>query len=566
MLENFYAKNSSYSLPKIKDYKLIKTIKLQEYPLYPSIGIYKNKTGDKIVVKSLQHRFKNAGYYQLHNEFKVMKYLLENIANKNITVPRPIKIIEENRRITMFYRYINAKSLQSHPINKTQIILQNILTELEKINIKPIKNSVENRSKFVIGISFPIYLIILLLKDPKNLKKYIFAFYNFYINYMFDIFQPANYVFSHRDLHLDNVLVNLNKVFLIDPEVAVIAQGGTDQVILERNTFELFGDRTNDLFTVFNTTNSRSINYLRLYYSLQMMAIRGKKDEDFLSSQKYFNFLIKNKVVKKEKSEIYFLNIVYALLFHILVNLDKLFLFRATRKKLIFCYHSIDESKWGYSLSSKVFRKQIGYLLKNTKIVPLSNLLSSSKNGTSITFDDGYETIFTKAFPLLKKLNVKATVFILSDFNNPSRQELDNNFKLMTIDQIKILHSNGWEIGSHSSTHAALLRLSDKELYNEIVGSKERLEKLLGIRIKYFAYPKGKYDNRIIRFVQKAGYEWAFTVDGGLIDLRKNYQVTRLLIENNTDMFKFRIAVSDLGLYLSGIQIKIFKLKERIYG
>jgi peptidoglycan/xylan/chitin deacetylase (PgdA/CDA1 family) len=68
----------------------------------------------------------------------------------------------------------------------------------------------------------------------------------------------------------------------------------------------------------------------------------------------------------------------------------------------------------------------------------------------------------------------------------------------------------GMTIGSHSRSHPYLTRISDPtKLWNEIVGSKERLEKELSAAVTEFAYPFGQYDPTIVAMVEKAGYKSA---------------------------------------------------------
>ena len=132
----------------------------------------------------------------------------------------------------------------------------------------------------------------------------------------------------------------------------------------------------------------------------------------------------------------------------------------------------------------------------------------------SISFDDGYENVFTNAFPILKNLGLTATVFIVGDKKNVNRKELDNELPLLNIEQIKILKQNGWEIGYHTKTHSNLSLMSNSELLEEIVTSKKNLEKKLGFSIKYFAYPRGIFNEQILDYVKKGQYEGALSAFG----------------------------------------------------
>ena len=65
------------------------------------------------------------------------------------------------------------------------------------------------------------------------------------------------------------------------------------------------------------------------------------------------------------------------------------------------------------------------------------------------------------------------------------------------------------EIGSHCVTHGALTTMNSGEQLYEITSSKQRLESILGYRIKSLAYPHGEFDREICEMTREAGYDWA---------------------------------------------------------
>jgi len=80
-----------------------------------------------------------------------------------------------------------------------------------------------------------------------------------------------------------------------------------------------------------------------------------------------------------------------------------------------------------------------------------------------------------------------------------------------------------FDIGAHTVTHPEdLKKLSDKEAFEEIYESKVRLEKILGRPVKRFAYPGGRYDERIKELVRKAGFTEARTTQSGSIEFPKD--------------------------------------------
>ena len=87
---------------------------------------------------------------------------------------------------------------------------------------------------------------------------------------------------------------------------------------------------------------------------------------------------------------------------------------------------------------------------------------------------------------------------------------------MMTWDELKQLHAEGHEIGSHSRTHAILPLVSDAQLADEVAGSRMQLRERLGFEIESFCYPNGDCDGRVAAAVERAGYRHAVTTRYGI--------------------------------------------------
>jgi peptidoglycan/xylan/chitin deacetylase (PgdA/CDA1 family) len=88
----------------------------------------------------------------------------------------------------------------------------------------------------------------------------------------------------------------------------------------------------------------------------------------------------------------------------------------------------------------------------------------------------------------------------------PVRPDWDG---LMSWDELALLVRSGHEVGSHSLSHALLTQIGDGELEREVRGSREALEKRLGIEVESFCYPNGDWDARAAAAVERAGYRQA---------------------------------------------------------
>ena len=112
-------------------------------------------------------------------------------------------------------------------------------------------------------------------------------------------------------------------------------------------------------------------------------------------------------------------------------------------------------------------------------------------NAVYITFDDGYEDNYTYAFPLMKKYNIKATIFIITDLIG-EKGYLNEN-------QIKEMVSSGLvSFQCHTSSHANLTLLDESTLYRELTESKRKLESITNQPVTAISYPYGKFNGKVI--------------------------------------------------------------------
>jgi peptidoglycan/xylan/chitin deacetylase (PgdA/CDA1 family) len=138
-----------------------------------------------------------------------------------------------------------------------------------------------------------------------------------------------------------------------------------------------------------------------------------------------------------------------------------------------------------------------------------------------LTFDDGFLGVYEHAAPVLAALNWPATVFLVSkligkqdtwcESHNPSGA----TYPLMDASHIEQLRSQGLSFQSHTRCHTDLPTLADEALRDQLAGSREDLQSLLGCAVDYLAYPYGRYDERVLRETQLAGYLGAFSVQPG---------------------------------------------------
>ncbi len=195
------------------------------------------------------------------------------------------------------------------------------------------------------------------------------------------------------------------------------------------------------------------------------------------------------------------------------------------------------------TVSVDAFEKQMSFLKKHHYNVVALEAVKGYVSGKKIipgrtialTFDDGYKDNYTYAFPVLKKYNFPATIFIIvSEVGRPGR---------LNWEEIKEMRDSGLiTFGSHTLTHPFLTSLqSSEELKKEIAGSRVALEAQLGRPVEIFSYPSGRFNARVIQAVKDAGYQEAVVTNPGKKFPNNDLlALKRLRIsENSRNMFIF---------------------------
>ena len=172
---------------------------------------------------------------------------------------------------------------------------------------------------------------------------------------------------------------------------------------------------------------------------------------------------------------------------------------------LIFTYHSIS-SNFHVGLNSvhpNRFKEHVEFI---------ANINNSTveNNHIKIAFDDGYESVYANAFPIMEEYSLKGIVFPISGYIGKTN-DWDVTFGVnktmhLTKSQLLTLSEHGWEIGSHSHLHRSFKWMSNDEIKDEVVTSKRIIENITGKKVTSFCLPFGDYTRKAIEIIEEAGF------------------------------------------------------------
>jgi peptidoglycan/xylan/chitin deacetylase (PgdA/CDA1 family) len=172
------------------------------------------------------------------------------------------------------------------------------------------------------------------------------------------------------------------------------------------------------------------------------------------------------------------------------------------------------------------------------------------KGAVLLTVDDGWQTNVTNVVEVANRNQVPVTIFVsttpaeegtywwsyvnqarrqgLTSFSKQALKKMPEEERLnilndikqmiypgrdaMTVDQVKMVARSPYvTIGSHTKTHPILINCPEMQVYEELKGSRQKLESWIGKEVAYFAYPNGDYSRREIKILKTLNYRLAFS-------------------------------------------------------
>ncbi|MBI4609343.1 MAG: polysaccharide deacetylase family protein [Candidatus Rokubacteria bacterium] len=197
---------------------------------------------------------------------------------------------------------------------------------------------------------------------------------------------------------------------------------------------------------------------------------------------------------------------------------------------IVLMYHAIDDRRDHdqLALSRTLFRQQMGWLRElGYPVVPLQAGAAALGTGTlrstvvALTFDDGYLSLYTEAFPILQEHGYPATAFLIGEVIERGGCATGMPERLgpaMEWRHAREMLRHGITFGSHSMTHRNLARLPLDQVRFEIGESKRMIEDRLSMAVTDFAYPYGSYGSfseATTRIARECGFATVSTTVAG---------------------------------------------------
>lgn len=169
--------------------------------------------------------------------------------------------------------------------------------------------------------------------------------------------------------------------------------------------------------------------------------------------------------------------------------------------RAVLTFHSIDDSGSVLSFAPRSFARLIERMaLTNTPILTFENLMQS-EHGIAITFDDGMRSVHQHALPVLTEFGVPAHIFLTTGRmgQDVGWASIPQRFDMLDWQQVEDCVRSGLRIECHTTNHPDLRGLSAAAMLEECAMADDEIERRVGQRPRFLAFPFGSYDDIVLR-------------------------------------------------------------------
>ena len=179
-----------------------------------------------------------------------------------------------------------------------------------------------------------------------------------------------------------------------------------------------------------------------------------------------------------------------------------------------------EDCKSAFEMTGVSFDRMMTYLIDNgwhamkyEEMKQMVKMREWKEKHFYLTFDDTYDTVYTEAYPILKRLNISFTMFVTKGLVGTKDCIKMEHLKEMAKDQL-------CTIGCHGLEHKVFRNLTPDEMERQCVEEKEWLEKTLGVKVDSFEFPYGRIEevsNCNSRQIKKMDFSLAFSAIEGTL-------------------------------------------------
>jgi peptidoglycan/xylan/chitin deacetylase (PgdA/CDA1 family) len=226
-------------------------------------------------------------------------------------------------------------------------------------------------------------------------------------------------------------------------------------------------------------------------------------------------------------------------------------------RSLVLAYHAVSP-RWPSSLAvtPDLLHEQLEMLVRHGYAgATFAEIVrgDAPAKSVAVTFDDAFRSVIEHAYPVLSELGLRGTVFVpvgLAGLDEPMSwkgldrwlgTEWEDELLPATWDELRELRDAGWEIASHTWSHARLPELDDDALKSELIRSRERCAAEMGTPCETLAYPYGDYDRRVQAMTHDAGYAAAASMHPGP---KRPYSWPRIGVYSVDEGLRYRVKTS----------------------
>jgi peptidoglycan/xylan/chitin deacetylase (PgdA/CDA1 family) len=182
-----------------------------------------------------------------------------------------------------------------------------------------------------------------------------------------------------------------------------------------------------------------------------------------------------------------------------------------------------------YTVGASSFVAQLQTCLENAGGVTDTLAWLAGRTGVIFTFDDGHESNYEVAFPLLAQLGATADFFV-----NPAQVGTPG---FATWAQLREMSDGGMSIQSHGYDHAYFLtELSSERLREDLRRARVEIEQNVGRAVTLLAPPGGRCPNRLTEIAMECGYTHVLNSRPGRITSRSSRTLPRLAVTAQLDL------------------------------